>query len=80
MLVSVQIRLTSICATVILWCSALSHHYFCTAETLPVKKARYLIPLANMLLLMRGTKAQDGLSNYSKLRVFFFVTSSQLPQ
>jgi hypothetical protein len=65
----------------LLWCSAPSYHDFCTTKTLPVKIVRKLIPLAKVFLLMRGTKAQDSLLKYSKLREFiFFVISIPPPQ
>jgi hypothetical protein len=36
----------------LLWCSALSHRYFCTIKTQPRKFSQFLIPLAKMLVFM----------------------------
>jgi hypothetical protein len=39
-----------------LWCCALSHRYFCTTKTQLREIIGFLIPLAKMLVLMKGTE------------------------
>jgi hypothetical protein len=56
-----------LCVTVtsLLWCCALSHRYFCTTKTQLREIIGFLIPLAKMLVLMKGTEPQDGFTKYS---------------
>ena len=50
-----------------LWCCVLSHRYFCTTKTQLREIIGFLIPLAKMLVLMKGTEPQDSFTKYSKL-------------
>jgi hypothetical protein len=61
------------------WCNAASGHYFCTNKIPPRKKAGLLIPLAKMIVFMRGTKSPNRFLKYSKLKEIFFFKGSIPP-
>jgi len=57
-----------------LWCTRLSHRYFCTKKFKGPKFPLFLIPLVKMLLLWRWTKLPDRFLFASKRRQNFSTT------
>jgi hypothetical protein len=62
-----QLRVMATVVCLFLWCTTPKHHHFQTTKIGHPDFLLFLIPLVEMLQLMRGLKLLKHLSKYAKL-------------